>query len=64
MGFKRMIEREAMKKALVEEKERHRAKGEKWDKYLYKWVPIKSPIRKYINRKSDRHADLSVLNEA
>lgn len=46
MGFKRMIEREAMKKPLVEEKERHRAKGEKWDNYSREWVPIKVPVRK------------------
>lgn len=64
MRFKRMVEREAIKKALVEEKERRRAKGEKWDRYSYKWVPIKSPIRKYINRKHARHTDLSVLKEA
>ena len=64
MGFKRMVEREAIKKALLQEKEKHQAKGEKWDKYLRKWVPIKLPVRKYNDRKHDRHTDISLLNEA
>lgn len=37
MRFKRMVEREAIEKDLLQEKEKHQAKGEKWDKYLYKW---------------------------
>lgn len=37
MSFKRMVEREAIKKTLLQEEEKHQAKSEKWDKYLRRW---------------------------
>ena len=53
MGFRRMLKRNALKKAKALEREAHR--GEKYDDKLGCWVPSPLPIRKYENRKIERH---------
>jgi|GEM_PF-4782959 len=52
MRFKRMIEREQMKKQKAREKALH--PGMKMNRG--KWVIAPQPIRKYFNRKIERHS--------
>lgn len=53
MGFSRMLKRNAFKKRQAIEKAKHR--GERFDVKIGKWVEAKMPIRKYEDRKIERH---------